>query len=220
MQTKALAIFDFDGTMLDGDSIVRYIGYAIKQGYESRFSIFRHAVNAVSALTGLKSIVDGKSSALRFLKYMDPEAQEEFNRSFCREVLVPRLFPKGIKSMERHHKEGCHILLVSASPDIYIKHMKEFLPIDEVLASPTDHDGIVSSSTRGPKKVRRVEDWAKEQNFQVDWKASWAFGNSIHDLPVMLLCGRPVCINPSRRMRKLAIGLPIEHWKKDDGTSL
>ena len=216
MQTKALAIYDFDGTMLDGDSIVRYIAYAIKQGYESPWSIFRQAVNAVSVLSGLKSIVSGKSSALKFLKYMDPDLQEEFNRSFCREVLVPRLYPKAIKSMKRHHEEGCHILLVSASPDIYLQYMKEFLPIDKVLASPTEPDGIVSSSTRGAKKVRRVENWAKEQSFEVDWQASWAFGNSIHDLPIMHLCGRPVCINPTRRMRKMAVGLPIEHWQSEN----
>ncbi|NLC32419.1 MAG: haloacid dehalogenase-like hydrolase [Clostridiales bacterium] len=220
MQIKTLAIYDFDGTMLSGDSIVRYIAYAMKQGFESPWSVFRHAMNAACALTGLKSINQGKSSALKFLRNMDPAIQEEFNRSFCREILTPRLYPKAIKSMKRHHRDGCHILLVSASPDIYLKHMKEFLPIDEVLASPTDEQGIVSSSTRGAKKVRRVEDWAKEQTFQVDWHASWAFGNSIHDLPVMRLCGRPICINPTRHMRKEAVGLPIEYWKAQDSSDM
>lgn len=220
MQTKALAIFDFDGTMLSGDSIVGYIAYAVKHGFESRFSIIRHTINALSTLSGFKSIENGKSSALSFLKYMDSATQEEFNRSFCREVLFPRIYPKAKKSMERHHREGCHILLVSASPDAYLKYMKEFLPIDDVLASPTDHDGTVSSSTRGPKKVRRVENWAKSQNFEINWQTSWAFGNSINDLPVMHLCGRPVCINPTRRMRKMAVGLPIEHWNTTDSSVL
>lgn len=216
MQTKALAIFDFDGTMIKGNSIVSYIAYAIRQGYESRFSIFRHGLNALSVLLGIKSIDQGKSTALNFLQYMDSAAQDELNRSFCRDVLFPHLYPKARKSMDRHHKDGCHILLVSASPDIYLKHMKELLPIDAVLASPTDQKGTVSSSTRGAKKVRRVETWAKEQDFKIDWHGSWAFGNSIHDLPIMHLCGRPVCINPTRRMRKMAVGLPIEHWNMTD----
>lgn len=214
MPQQALAIFDFDGTMLSGDSIIRYIAYAMKRGYEPWYKLPARLLQGLIAVCGLMPAQKGKSLALSFLSRMAQQERENFNRDFCRLHLLPRLYPKAVQRMRRHREEGCRVLLVSASPDIYLRPLQGDLPIDALLASPTDKDGRVSSSTRGQEKVRRVKDWAARQPFEIDWEHSFAYGNSANDLPVMRLCGHPVCINPSRKMKKRAKDLPIEYWKK------
>ena len=211
--SKPLAIFDFDGTMISGDSIIRYTAYAMRRGYEPWRNIIPRLWQGLKAVCGLMSATEGKSRALSFLARMSREEQNEFNRAFCRDILMPRIFPKALDRMEAHRREGLRILLVSASPDAYISHLKDFLPVDAIIASPTDERGRVSSSTRGEEKVRRVREWAAGQDTQIDWAGSFSYGNSANDLPVMRLTGHPVCVNPSRRMKKLAPDLPAEQWK-------
>ena len=211
--TKPLAIFDFDGTMISGDSIIRYTAYAMRRGYEPWRNIIPRLWQGLKAVCGLMSATEGKSRALSFLARMSREEQNEFNRAFCRDILMPRIFPKALERMEAHQREGLRILLVSASPDAYISHLKDFLPVDAIIASPTDERGRVSSSTRGEEKARRVREWAAAQDTQIDWAGSFSYGNSANDLPVMRLTGHLVCVNPSRRMKKLAPDLPAEQWK-------
>lgn len=211
--SKPLAIFDFDGTMISGDSIIRYTAYAMRRGYEPWRNIIPRLWQGLKAVCGLMSATEGKSRALSFLARMSREEQSEFNRAFCRDILMPRVFPKALECMEAHRREGLYILLVSASPDAYISHLKDFLPVDAIIASPTDERGRVSSSTRGEEKARRVREWAAAQDTQIDWAGSFSYGNSANDLPVMRLTGHPVCVNPSRRMKKLAPDLPAEQWK-------
>ena len=211
--SKPLAIFDFDGTMISGDSIIRYTAYAMRRGYEPWRNIIPRLWQGLKAVCGLMSATEGKSRALSFLARMSREEQNEFNRAFCRDILMPRIFPKALERMEAHQREGLRILLVSASPDAYISHLKDFLPVDAIIASPTDERGRVSSSTRGEEKARRVREWAAAQDTQIDWAGSFSYGNSANDLPVMRLTGHPVCVNPSRRMKKLAPDLPAEQWK-------
>ena len=211
--SKPLAIFDFDGTMISGDSIIRYTAYAMRRGYEPWRKIIPRLWQGLKAVCGLMSATEGKSRALSFLARMSREEQNEFNRAFCRDILMPRIFPKALDRMEAHRREGLYILLVSASPDAYISHLKDFLPVDAIIASPTDERGRVSSSTRGEEKARRVREWAAAQDTQIDWAGSFSYGNSANDLPVMRLTGHPVCVNPSRRMKKLAPDLPAEEWK-------
>ena len=211
--SKPLALFDFDGTMISGDSIIRYTAYAMRRGYEPWRNIIPRLWQGLKAVCGLMSATEGKSRALSFLARMSREEQNEFNRAFCRDILMPRIFPKALERMEAHRREGLRILLVSASPDAYISHLKDFLPVDAIIASPTDERGRVSSSTRGEEKARRVREWAAAQDTQIDWAGSFSYGNSANDLPVMRLTGHPVCVNPSRRMKKLAPDLPAEKWK-------
>lgn len=212
MQKRAIAVFDFDGTLTPGDSIIRYVLYAVRCGHEPRRRLFVRMWQGLLAVCGLMSAEEGKSRSLSFLARMTRDEQAAFNRAFCKDILMPRIYPSGIRRLEAHKAEGLLVLLVSASPDAYINYLKELLPIDTVLASPTDEQGRVSISTRGQEKARRVQKWAAGQSFDVDWANSFSYGNSSNDLSVMRLTGHPICVNPSRKMRKLGAGLPVAYW--------
>lgn len=213
MQTKAIAIFDFDGTMIRGDSIVAFVRYAIRRGKLCPLAALPQAWNAWRGLNGLISPEEGKSRALSFLGRMDQAEQAEFCRAFCREKLLPRIYPKALARLKEHAAAGEPVLLVSASPDIYMRYLPECLPIDAVMASPTDHKGRVLSNMRGQRKRDRVQAWADEQDFQVDWPNSWAYGDSAHDLPVMQLTGHPVSVNARKAMITEGAHLPQEDWR-------
>lgn len=207
-----LAIFDFDGTMINGDSIVPYLLFALRRGVESPLRIPALLLNTWRGLSGRISAEEGKSRALRFLASMVPEQREVFNRDFCRQVLLPRIYPKALERMEHHRRQGDGVLLVSASPDIYMRYLQELLPVDAVLASLTLPNGRVTRNCKGEEKVRRVQAWAAQQGAEFDWAHSWAYGDSAHDLPVMGLTGNPVLVNPKPAAQQAGAGLPVEQW--------
>lgn len=213
MDTRRIAIFDFDGTLIQGDSIVRYVLYAVARGRLSPFNLPYQLVNVRRTLTKKISDEQGKTNALRFLGHMTAGEQADFNLRFCRDKLLPHLYAKGLRRMEEHRAQGDYVLLLSASPDSYMKEWAGLLPIDEVLASPTDEKGVVSRTVRFHEKVKRMREWEAEQPFKVDWENSWAYGDSATDLPVMKMTGHPVLVNPKPAMQEQGKGLPTEIWR-------
>lgn len=213
MEKQALAIFDFDGTMITGDSIVSFLRFAVKEGRLSPFSIPEQLISALMGILGLKSAEAAKSYALRFLKHMDAEEVYAFCQDFCEHILRPRLYPLALQRMEEHRRQGMKLLLVSASPDIYLKHMAPLLSVDAILATPSNARGEVARNTKGEEKIRRLKAWLDEQGIQMDSAASWAYGDSASDLPLLKLCGHPVMVNPKRKMIKQGGSIPIEIWR-------
>lgn len=207
---KRLAVFDFDGTLIKGDSIVRYIFFAVAKGRLSPFNLPFQLFNAHKALIKRITNEEGKSNALAFLGRMSKTEQEAFNTDFCKVKLMPHIYKMGIERMKLHRRQGDLVLLLSASPECYMQHLLGLLPVDSVLASPTDTQGRVSVTTRHHEKVKRLQCFT--QGLEVDWENSWAYGDSAADLPVMRLTGHPVLVNPKPAMLREGKGLPVEMW--------
>ena len=213
MNPRAIAIFDFDGTMIRGDSIVAFVRYAVRRGKLCPLAAIPQALNAWRGVTGRISFEEGKTRALRFLMRMPEAEREAFCRDFCRERLLPRIYPEALKRLKSHAAKDEPVLVVSASPDIYMRHLQEWLPIAAVIATPLDEQGRVNRNMRGQEKVNSVKAWASAQPFPVDWASSHAYGDSAHDLPVMRLTGHPVVINARKAMITEGAALRQEQWR-------
>lgn len=214
MTNKAtpIAIFDFDGTMIKGDSIVPYLQYAFQKGKLSLAGALRVLPSSLLGVMGLISAEKGKTAALRFLKNMSKKEQQAFNASFLQERILPRVFPQATKRLLYHRAQEHIILLVSASPACYMQQLKDFLPVHDVLASPTSVEGVVSNNCKGEEKVRRVQQWAKENNMHIDWQGGSAYGDSLSDAPVMSLTGHPVCVNAKKALIQKQPDWAAEIW--------
>lgn len=213
MKEQALAIFDFDGTMIRGDSIVHFLRFAVSERRLSFWALPCQMINALLGLLGFRSAEGAKSYALRFLRRMTLPEAEAFCKAFCRDVLLPRLYPPALRRVEEHRAQGMALVLVSASPDIYLRHMAPLLRLDAVLASPTDARGKVARNTKGEEKVRRLRAWLNARGLRMDSARSWAYGDSASDLPLLMLCGHPVMVNPRRGMARKAGDIPIQIWR-------
>lgn len=209
-----IAIFDFDGTMIKGDSIVPYLVYAYQKGKLSLSDILGMLPSALLGVAGLISPEKGKTAALRFLRGMSREEQQAFNTDFLQQRILPKIFPLASKRLLYHRAQNHIILLVSASSDCYMKHLKDFLPVHDVLASPTSPEGVVTRNCKGEEKVRRVWQWVEENGLNIDWALSSAYGDNKSDAPVMALTGNPLCVNPKKALSKAHPEWPKENWEE------
>ena len=179
MGVHSYAFFDFDGTLLRGDSIVRFCRFARKKGAAGPLALLR--AGALAALYGLRviSAERAKAGALAFLKGWTDERRAPLADAFCREELLPRLYPDALAEIRRLQKEDARVWLVSASPEFYLRPLEQVLRSAELMAA------------RGE---------------EVDYAASWAYGDSRGDAPMLRLCGHKVAVNPRRGLTRALAG--------------
>lgn len=218
---KSYALFDFDGTLIRGDSIVRLLFYLKKRGLCGAGEVLRAGAWAVLYYAHLTTAERAKQESLRTLKGKSAEATDALARDFCRDVLIPALYPKGVEEMRRRSAEGCEVLLVSASPSFYLEPLKEILPIREIIATRFHvEDGvftglIAGENCRGVQKPLRLAEYLAARGDMVDYAASWAYGDSGGDEPMLALCGHKVAVNPKKKLKKKlqhADGVEYRSW--------
>ena len=213
MEPVKLALFDFDGTLIKGDSIVPYIRLAkrLKALPPARF----WGIVLRAPLWAMKIISDSayKSCALGFYAALSPERQLALDKVFVDEYLLPRIFNQGKAALEAKKQEGYHVIFLSASTENYMQHVAKALQVDGLICTKLDAQARVTENCKGETKVHRLQKYLKENELDVDWDASCAFGDSKSDLPVLHLVGSPIIVNGKKKLIKAAPHLPRVRWQ-------
>jgi HAD superfamily hydrolase (TIGR01490 family) len=204
---KTYALFDFDGTLIRGDSIILLCLYAYRKGYMSR----RYAAKALhtALLYGLRLCppVRAKERVLSFLVGMTDAQLSTIAEDFCQTVLVPRLRPQGLETIRTHRAAGHEVLLVSASSIFYLKRLQARLGVDDIIGTRLDVDEtgvfagqVCGENCRGLQKPLRLAEYLAAKGDRLDYDSSFAYGDSYSDLPMLRLCAHKVAINPKARL--------------------
>ena len=104
-----------------------------------------------------------KNKALSFLQGHSVEEMDAFALEFFHQRLEKRLFPAGMAELRRLQREGYRLLLVSASPEVYMRAIGQALGFDAVLATPCGlgpdgqrYTGLVGENCKGVEKSLRI----------------------------------------------------------------
>lgn len=221
---KPYALFDFDGTLIRGDSIVRFVRYARAKGLTGAGGLVRAALWAAAYGLRLATAERAKRESLSFLAGRAQDEVEALGRAFCREELIPRLYPLGVEELRKRHAEGAEVLLITASPAFYLEALKEELPIRRVIGTRLHVENgvytglIAGENCRGVQKPLRLAEDLAAHGDMVDYAASWAYGDSAGDAPMLALCAHKVGVNPKRKLvrrMKGADGFSVVHWSNE-----
>jgi len=203
----ALAIFDLDGTISRRDTLLPYL-----YGY-----LLRHPARLWRALLCLGPLLRFalpgrdrgalKSAIIRHTLGGLTRAQlAEWNRLFLARLGDGGLFAEALERIRIHRNEGARLVLLSASPDLYVPELARALGFDECLCTQLRWhederlDGaLLSANRRGEEKVRCVRQLLAAHPGP---GRSCAYGNSPADLAHLVLVSDGYYINgtlPARR---------------------
>lgn len=210
---KTLALFDFDGTMIWGDSIARLVRHLFLKKKMSLTLLVNVLWRTLLWKLGGYPVDALKALSLSPLAGMDAGEAESFLRAFVVERLLPGIFGDALAEMNRHHDESHVVMLVSASPVIYLKHLAGFLPADAIIGTETDADYRVTVNVKGQEKNRQIKRWLAENGISADFPASFAYGDSANDLDMLGMVGNPRLVNPHRKARRLGRDIPVLRWR-------
>jgi putative phosphoserine phosphatase / 1-acylglycerol-3-phosphate O-acyltransferase len=124
-------------------------------------------------------------------------------------VLTGRIQPYARQLMDEHRAAGRPVVLATTTPFDMVKPFADELGLDDVIATEYDRSpeglytgNIVGDFVWGPGKLRAVRAWSAEHG--VDVPASWAYSDSIYDVPLLSAVAHPTAINPDPRLRLFA----------------
>ncbi len=196
-----MAAFDFDGTLVRGDSLPRFLARLLGR---CRFAAVL-VQSGPSMLQGyVRSGRDGSKSALlaKAVAGIPIERAVETGEAFAR-VLTGRVRPKMARSMAWHRSRDHERILVSASLAIYLEPFGRLSGFDQVIATQLEvgQDGCLTGRMDGPnvraaQKALRLTEAIGSEPVEM-----WAYGDSAGDREMLAMADHPVWAGVRRNAR-------------------
>lgn len=192
-----IAVFDFDGTIIRGDSVISLLFFARKEKLLSSFGLLRAGIDGLLYKIHLIDALTAKMRSHAFLRHLTPERRVMFLRDFAR-TLADRAYPQALAQIKLHHDQGDLVLLCSASCACYMQYVAPLIGADALLSTPCAPDGsVIGPNCRGQEKVNRVFAWLDAQGLPHD-ALDAAYGDSKSDAPILRAVKHPVLVNAKR----------------------
>ena len=212
MKNAAAAIFDVDGTLVRAD-VVDYYLFLVSAALLSRGQKIRRYLAAFTKAPYwfvLDRFDRAKFNRNFYRSYRGLSGQQmaELREACFKEVQASRLIHETVRELEEHRNRGDKIVLVSGSLDFLLDPLARHLRADACLCpSLVEEEGSFSGELKGApvigeEKARLVRRYAQEHG--LDLSESYAYADSVSDLPLLELVGRPIAVHPDRRLRKHA----------------
>jgi phosphatidylglycerophosphatase C len=122
----------------------------------------------------------------------------------------------GLAALEAHRRAGDRLVLLSASPDLYVPLIGRLLGFERTLCTEIRWDGdrldgaLRTPNRRGAEKVRCLE------QLRLDYPLApvTAYGNSSSDIPHLAIAERALLVNGNAAARRGATraGIPTAEW--------
>ena len=186
-----LAAFDFDGTLTRGGSVFTFLRAMTSAGTVLAATVPLAPRLAHAALAG-GTVADEAKERLfeRILADITLERAEEVALAFAHDHLASHLRPDVRARFDWHRERLDRVVIVSASPELYVRVAGEQLGADAVIATRlavTDHGtltgGYDGANCRGEEKLRRLRAWVGASGCEPN--RLWAYGNSRGDLRML-----------------------------------
>lgn len=219
-EKKAYALFDFDGTLSKGDSILPFLWYCFRHKAATGKDLYRAAWAYIDYALKILDDTQAKQEAMAFLKGKTQAETEALAEGFYQEKLNKMIFPQGIWEIQKCREEGLEVVIISASPDAYMTVLEKKLGVQGVIATQCEKDetgaytgALASKNCRDYEKTLRIAAWLQEKGDALDEEASRSYGNSTGDLPMLQMTQNPWVVNGSKGLKRALPQAKQLTWK-------
>jgi HAD superfamily hydrolase (TIGR01490 family) len=204
------AFFDLDKTVISKSSSLAFTRPMYRAGLVSRSSLLKGAyAQLMYLLLGAdeKKMDKVKDSMLALTRGWDREQVEEIVRDALATLIDPYIYLEALDLMELHRALGRKVFIVSSSAEEIVRPLAERLGQVDVIATKAKveegkYTGELDFYCYGANKAMAIREVADQQG--IDLAASYAYSDSITDLPMLEAVGHPVAVNPDRDLRREA----------------
>lgn len=216
----ALAIFDLDETLIDGDCASLWAHEMAKIGWVDGESFLRKDAELMAEYAfGRLAMEDYMAFSLAPLVGRTAAEIEHVVEPFVEEVIEPLIYSDAMRCIAEHRKAGDRILVISASAEFLVSAIAARLGIEDVLAIQLEEQhGFYSGKTRGvlsyrEGKATRLWAWAAEHAESV--QDAHFYSDSINDLPLLEQVTHAHVVNPDPLLleQAQARGWPVLAWR-------
>lgn len=214
------AFFDLDKTLMQGASAFHFAVAARQAGLVTRRQLLLDGYRNLRYR--LRGASDDETDALRerVAETLSGVRASDLERLGARVMLriLPRLYPEILTIAYQHQDEGRPVYIVTAASEGLAEVLATVLAFDGALGSNLGEivDGVYTGRAGGrflygPAKAVAISELAVREN--IDLSQSYAYSDSVSDLPMLEVVGHPVVVNPDAELleRAQADGWQVLH---------
>jgi HAD superfamily hydrolase (TIGR01490 family) len=205
------AFFDLDKTLMAGSSGMVFARAANRHGFVPRGQLAKWGWDHLRYR--LRGSSDEQTNAvLEVAKRIFAQIPERDVERMAPEVLagiLPRIYPQMLGEVHRHQDEGRATFIVSAAGHDLVKTLAAVLGMEGGIGTrwAVGPDGKYTGEMDGPfvygeGKVEAMRRFAAEHDIDMD--ASYAYSDSVSDLPMLRSVGNAVVVNPDAALLAIA----------------
>jgi len=209
-QDRVAAFFDLDKTIIAKSSSLAFSRPFYKGGLINRRAVLRSGFAQFVFLVGgadhdqmermrayLQALVEG----------WPVDQVDEIVHETLHELIDPIVYDEAVTLMEEHRAAGRDIVIVSSSGSAVVEPIGAMLGADHVIATRMviedgAYTGEIDFYAYGENKGTAIVELAQQVGY--DLSASYAYSDSVTDVPMLSAVGHPFAVNADRQLRKVA----------------
>ncbi len=193
-----LAIFDIDGTLVEGSTERRFWRYLARQGRQGPRQLLEYCWFWLRfrSVFGAETLKKNKA----YLMGLAVAEVDALATQFVTTEILPRLYTPAVARLQQHLRRGDTVVLISGTLEPIARALAAALGVEHVRATVCrERDGIYLAS---PPKVHpfAAVKLALAAEFAAcvgaDLRQASAYGDSRHDLELLEAVGNPVAVRP------------------------
>ena len=210
MAGPTAAFFDLDKTIIAKSSTLAFTKPFQAGGLISRGAVLRSAYSQFVYLVG-GADHDQMEKMRAFLSQLctgwDVQTVREIVADTLHNVVDPIVYDEAVTLIDEHRLAGRDVVIVSTSGAEIVEPIGAMLGIDTVVATRLEivdgrYTGEISYYAYAEQKAVAVRELAAERGY--DLAHSYAYSDSVTDVPMLEAVGHPFAVNPDRDLRRIA----------------
>ncbi|SPT71662.1 ACT domain-containing protein [Anaerobiospirillum thomasii] len=202
----ALALFDMDGTLIDGDTNNIFFHYMqdiglVDEDFVKPLKYFHYLY-----FKGELKIEDFVNHSVKPLIGKSPQEIEDIVMPCIKERIVPKLKKGALEAIEFHRHRKDYLVLVSATVDYLARPLAQTVGISDVIASPIgfDEHGLTGRLTDTVPyqegKRKRLLKFIEQHNISLD--DSYGYGDSLNDIQMFEMVEHKYAVDADERFKE------------------
>ena len=207
----SVAFFDLDKTIIAKSSTLAFTRAMFKAGLLNGSTLAKAGIaqayyQAFGADHG--RMERAKEELANVTRGWDRDEVEAIVTETVDQVITPLVYAEALAIMEEHRGAGRRVVVISASPEEIVRPLCRYLGIDDIIATRAEVDeegkytGNLELYAYGEGKAEAIRELAVTEG--IDLSDSYAYSDSITDLPMLEAVGHPVVVNPDGELAAVA----------------
>lgn len=205
----ALALFDLDKTLIEGDS-------------DHAWGIFLTEIGVVDAAEHAKAqdkfYADYLNCVLDINEFLAFQLAPLKNNTmtdllawrddFIQQKILPIMHDSKVELVEKHRTQGDELVIITATNSFITRPIADLFNIDTLIATEPEQNihGFTGKVDGTPcfqsGKITKLNEWMS--NTQHSLQGSWFYSDSYNDLPLLKEVDHPVCVSPDDQLTEHA----------------
>lgn len=200
----SLALFDMDGTIIDGDTNDISFNQYLAQGLIDKSVIDKLNYFEDLFYKGVLDINEFVRFAVTPLLNFSKDKRDLVLDNIVKNFIYPKVRLDALKQIKFHQDRGDTVVIVTSTMDYLVEVVARYLKVEYYLGAPMEQqDGRLTGKQAGivpfqQDKITCVKEFAMRHHLSLE--GMYGYGDSVNDILMLSICEHKFAVNPNQKL--------------------